>query len=151
VGTGGSGVNRRALTTNVLGALAQCEAAVEHFRARSGGHLLVMSSVRAARGMGGAAMAPAAGKAAVAVLAEGLRTELAGTGIVVTTIFPGYIATPMNAGIARSRRVAETAVGVRALAAAIEREPAVAVPRWPWGGVRLGLKVLPDGMLRYVG
>jgi NADP-dependent 3-hydroxy acid dehydrogenase YdfG len=39
VGTGRFDVNRQTVTTNLVSALAQCEAAMEHFRAANAGHL----------------------------------------------------------------------------------------------------------------
>jgi NADP-dependent 3-hydroxy acid dehydrogenase YdfG len=51
VGTGSAAVNRAVLVTNVLGAHATCEAAMELFRAQGSGHLVLISSVASIRGM----------------------------------------------------------------------------------------------------
>lgn len=148
VGTGRPAVNLATAHTNFLGALAQCEAALEIFRRAGRGHLVLISSVRAVRGMAGSAAVYAASKAAVATLAEGLRLETAGTGIRVTTIYPGYIKTPMNEGIANGWAVMDLPAGARALARAIDREPATAiVPRWPWQPAALGLRLAPARVL----
>ena len=45
IGTGKAWANRAVLHTNVLGAHAQCEAAMEVFRAQGAGHLVLISSV----------------------------------------------------------------------------------------------------------
>ena len=76
VGTGGARPNRQVLVTNIIGTHASCEAAMELFRAQGNGHLVVISSVAGVRGMGGTRTAYATSKAADAVLAEGIRSEL---------------------------------------------------------------------------
>ena len=45
IGTGKAWANRAVLVTNVLGTHAQCEAAMEMFRAQGAGHLVLISSV----------------------------------------------------------------------------------------------------------
>ena len=46
-------MNRQTAETNFLGALAQCEAAMAVFRAQNAGHLVVISSMAALRGLPG--------------------------------------------------------------------------------------------------
>jgi NAD(P)-dependent dehydrogenase (short-subunit alcohol dehydrogenase family) len=148
VGTGSAWANRATLFTNVLGTHAQCEAAVELFRAQGSGHLVVVSSVASIRGMRGTRTAYGASKAALNALAEGIRADLLGTGITVTTVLPGYIATDLNAG-RRGPFTVDLDRGVDALTAAIEREPVRAyVPEWPWRPVSALLRVLPLPVLR---
>ena len=132
VGTGAARANRAILLTNVLGTHAQCEAAMELFRAQGAGHLVVVSSVASVRGMRGTRAAYGASKAALNALAEAIRSDVLGTGIRVTTVLPGYIATNINVG-RRGPFTVDLDTGVDALTAAIEREPVRAyVPRWPW-------------------
>ncbi|MGR7026026.1 SDR family oxidoreductase [Geodermatophilus sp. URMC 62] len=148
VGTGAAAANRAVLATNVLGTHAQCEAAVELFRAQGAGHLVIVSSVASVRGMSGARTAYGASKAALNALAEGIRADLLGTGIRVTTVLPGYIASDINAG-RRGPFTVDLDTGVDALTAAIEREPVRAyVPEWPWRPVSALLRVLPLPVLR---
>ena len=51
VGTGRFDANRETAYTNVIGALAQTEAAMEVFRAQKRGHLVLISSMSAMRGL----------------------------------------------------------------------------------------------------
>ena len=51
LGKGYFEANRRTAETNFVGALAQCEAAMEIFRAQNSGHLVTMSSMSAVRGL----------------------------------------------------------------------------------------------------
>ncbi|MEJ7755276.1 MAG: SDR family NAD(P)-dependent oxidoreductase [Nocardioidaceae bacterium] len=115
-------------TNVVAAALAQCEAAMEHFYERSTGHLGVISSVSAMRGMPGSMATYAATKAAVAHLAEGIRSDLLGRrghDIAVATVYPGYIASEMNADVEQKLRLmVETETGCRAIVEAIDSEVA---------------------------
>ncbi|MFI7677909.1 SDR family oxidoreductase [Actinophytocola sp. NPDC049390] len=147
IGTGGHRFNRETVETNVLGALAQCEAAMEIFRRQNSGHLVVVSSMAALRGLPGAITTYAATKAAVSSLAEGIRVEVAGTPITVTTVLPGYIRSEMNPE--PGRLIADTVPAVRAMVAAIEREPKQAyVPPWPWRALAPVLRRMPAWALR---
>lgn len=150
VGTGRFDVNKQTLTTNLVSALAQCEAAMQIFRAAGSGHLVVVSSMSAMRGMPKSMTAYAASKAGVASLAEGLRAETLGTGIRVTTLFPGYIESEMNDRVAqRTPLMATTHDGVRAMVRAIEREvPSAEVPGWPWRPIGLLLRHAPLRVVR---
>ncbi|MEP6852584.1 MAG: SDR family oxidoreductase [bacterium] len=151
LGTGRFDVNRRTAMTNFVAALAQCEAALQIFREQGEGHLVMMSSVSAARGMRGNVTTYAATKAGVAALAEGIRSDVMGTGIVVSTMFPGYIRSEMNERVRNTPFIVDTDVGCRALAAAIEREPVRAyVPAWPWRPMAAALRHLPLRLVRRI-
>jgi NADP-dependent 3-hydroxy acid dehydrogenase YdfG len=147
VGAGGFAANRETVETNVVGALAQCEAAMEIFRRQNSGHLVVVSSMAALRGLPGSVTTYAATKAAVSSLAEGIRVDVTGTPIRVTTILPGYIRSEMNPE--PGPLIADTVPAVRAMVAAIEREPKrAAVPPWPWRVLGPVLRHLPARLLK---
>lgn len=148
IGTGKAWANRASLATNVLGSHAQCEAAMEMFRAQGAGHLVLISSVASIRGMRGTRTAYGASKAALNALAEGIRSDVLGSQIVVSTILPGYIETDINVG-RRGLFTVGLDKGVAALTAAIEREPVRGyVPEWPWRAVAGLLRVLPLSLVR---
>ncbi len=144
IGTGHFRVNRQTAETNFMAALAQCEAAMEILRAQNQGHLVMMSSVTAVRGMPRNVTTYAATKAGVAALAEGIRADVRGTPIRVTTLFPGYIRSEINDKVKNTPFIIDTDVGCRLLVEAIQKEPAQAyVPKWPWIPVTLLMKHLP--------
>jgi short-subunit dehydrogenase len=153
LGTGRYDANRETATTNFVSALAQMEAAMEIFRAQAKtgrrGHLVVVSSMSALRGMRKTMTTYAATKAGVASLAEGLQNENV-PGIDVTVLYPGYIRSEMNEEVAqRTRFIVDTETGVRAMVAAIEKRPAKAyVPPWPWVPLGQALKHLPMSVVR---
>ncbi len=133
IGKGRFDANLQTAQTNFIAALAQCEAAVEIFRAQNGGHLVSISSISAFRGLPRNLSTYAASKAGLAALTEGIRAELSRTPIKVTTLFPGFIETELSSRAAKAPLMVDTVTGCRALVAAIEREPATAcVPSWPW-------------------
>lgn len=149
IGKGGFGVNKETAETNFIAALAQCEAAVEIFRAQKSGHLVTMSSVSAIRGFRGPMTTYAATKAALANLSEGIRVELLHTPIKVSTIYPGYILTDINRDIDNAPFRVDLETGCKALVKAIEREPDEAyVPGWPWALMAKAMRAMPLRSLR---
>lgn len=148
VGSGNFEANRQTAQTNFVGALAQCEAAMEIFRAADAGHLVVVASVQAVRGFPGTMTTYAASKAGVAALAEGIRCEVIGTPIKVTTVLPGYIRSEMTAGVRGAPFMVDNETGSRALVAAIDKEVASAAVPWPWKLVAPALRRLPLSVIR---
>jgi short-subunit dehydrogenase len=149
LGTGRYLLNRETAMTNFVGALAQTEAAMEILRAQGGGHLVMVSSMSAVRGMPRSMATYAATKAGVAHLAEGLRTELQGKpGWTITVLYPGWIASEMNEGNA-NRLLVSTEKGVAAMVEAIEKERDSAhVPALPWAVMAPLMRHAPLPVLR---
>ena len=149
LGTGRFDANRETAMTNFVGALAQTEAALEIFRDQNAGHLVMISSMSAMRGMPKTITTYAATKAGVAHLAEGVRADLMGTPIKVSVIYPGYIRSEMNERVKNAPFMVSTEKGVSAIVEAIEKERDSAhVPPWPWIPVGFGLKHLPLPLAR---
>jgi short-subunit dehydrogenase len=143
IGTGGFKANLETTQTNFVAALAQVEAAMGIFRAQNAGHLVVVSSFAALRGLPGETATYGATKAALSSLAEGIRIEMARSPIEVTTIQPGFIQTEMT-GDNKTLMIVSAAKGVRTMVHAIEREVAVAnIPPWPWKPLGVIMKLLP--------
>ena len=89
---------RAIFAVNLDGVLNTIEPAEAAMAARGRGQLALISSLASFYGSPSAA-AYCSSKAAVRLLGEGLRLPLAQRGIVVSVICPGYIETPMTAGI----------------------------------------------------
>jgi short-subunit dehydrogenase len=144
IGTGRYDANKQTAMTNFVAALAQTEAAMEVFREQNAGHLVMISSMSAMRGMPKTVTTYAATKAGVAHLAEGLRAELLDKPIKVSVIYPGYIRSEMNERVKNAPFIVSTKKGVRAMVDAIEKEkPRAHVPAWPWVPVGVAMKYLP--------
>ena len=152
LGTGRFDANRETAMTNFVGALAQIEAAMEVFRDQGGGHLVMVSSMSALRGMPKTMTTYAATKAGAAHLVEGLRTEFYGQDDYrFTVLYPGYIASEMNDGVqaAQNKMMVSTEKGVASMVAAIEKERASAcVPPLPWAPLSVLLKHSPLPVFR---
>ena len=135
IGKGNFEINRKTAEINFISGLAQCEAAMEIFRAQNSGHLVVISSMSAFRGLPKHMSVYAASKSAIAKLAEGIRADmlLSDLPIKVSTIYPGYIRTEINEGAKPLPFEVSEEIGTKALAIAIEGEPHEAcVPEQPW-------------------
>ena len=134
LGTGRYDANRETAMTNFVAAIAQAEAAMEIFRAQNAGHLVLVSSMSAMRGMPKSMTVYAATKAALSHLGEGLQYELLGKPIKVTVLHCGYIASEMNERVQQQVKfMVSTEDGVRSMVDAIEKEKAHAyVPALPW-------------------
>lgn len=148
LGTGRPDANVATAETNFVGALHQAEAALSIFREQGRGHLVLVSSVSAVRGMPRSMTTYAATKAGVSKLGEGIRAEGI-DGVDVSVIHPGYIRTPLNEHVDNAPMMVDTETGVRAMVDAIEKRRRTAyVPRWPWLPVAAAMKVLPLSVVR---
>lgn len=146
IGKGRFDTNRRTVEINFISALAQCEAAMDIFRAQNSGHLVVISSMSAMRGMPKHLTAYGASKAGLAHLAEGIRADMMLTKlpIKVSTIYPGYIRTEINENAKPLPFEVDAKVGTKAIVAAIEAGVEEAcVPSLPWSLVGQAMKRLP--------
>jgi len=149
LGTGYFEANKQTAITNFVSAIAQCEAALELFRAQNHGHLVTISSVSGVRGFRRAMTVYAATKAALSNLTEGIRVDLLGTPIKATTIHPGFIRSEINEKVKTVPFIVDAEVGCKAILKAIDKEGAnYYVPGWPWEVVSRLMKIIPMKMLR---
>lgn len=147
IGYGHFDEDRAVIETNVIGAMATVDAAAALFRKQKHGQIVAISSVAAARGLPTSG-SYSASKAAIAVYADALRTELHGSGIKVTTLYPGYIDTPINQHMADRPFLIPVEKGARIVANLIERGVKNStVPVFPWNFVMHLLKWLPGWAL----
>ncbi len=147
IGAGHAQADRVVIETNVLGAMATIDAAVALFQRQGRGQIVAISSVAAFRGLPGSA-SYSASKAAIATYTDALRAELYGTSIKVTTLFPGYIDTPLNEHVARRPFLISLDKGAVVIADKIERGVKTStVPTYPWNVVSRLLRILPTSQL----
>ncbi|MCC7484119.1 MAG: SDR family oxidoreductase [Burkholderiales bacterium] len=132
------------LGVNVLGMVRTFQPFVDCMRAAGRGRLAGIASVAGYRGLPGAA-AYSASKAAVIAYLESLRVELRGTGITVSTICPGYVATPMTEGNPYPMPFMLSAdEAARRIARVIARGRSFAVIPWQMAIVARVLRAMPD-------
>jgi short-subunit dehydrogenase len=136
-------VFREILEINVLGLVNTFHPFIAPMRAVRSGHLVGIASVAGVRGLPGGT-AYSASKAAAVRYLEGLRVELRGSGVDVTTISPGYIATAMTAkNPYRMPFIIGADDAARRFARAIERRQRHAVIPWPMAIVARLMALLP--------
>ncbi len=120
----------RMFRVNTLGVVYAIEAVLPEMLRRGRGHLAAVSSLAAYKGLPGES-AYCASKAAVNVFLEGLRVQLRGKGVAVTTICPGFVRTPMTAVNEFSMPfVMEADEAARRIVGALRRR--VKVFNFPW-------------------
>ena len=88
----------QSMAVNFYGSLHAVLEVLPHMRERGRGHIILVSSMDAKKGLPLDGPYVAA-KFAITGFAEVLRQELHGTGVHVATIFPGRVNTPMTASI----------------------------------------------------
>jgi short-subunit dehydrogenase len=147
IGAGQFAKFRDIVTTNLIGAMATADAAVECWRATppSGPRRIVgITSVAGFRGLPGSA-AYSASKAGLSIYLEAARGELRGLGIDVVDIAPGFIDTPLNRDLASRPFLIDSDDGARRIADLIERGVhRSTVPVWPWNAVGWLMRSVPD-------
>jgi NADP-dependent 3-hydroxy acid dehydrogenase YdfG len=99
----------RLLDVNLMGSFHAAQAALPQFRRQARGHLIFVSSIVGRRAVPGSGVY-AATKFAQTGLAEALRSELLGSGIVVSTIYP--VSTDTEFRDAAARAFGHTAGGL---------------------------------------
>ena len=137
---------REILDINVIGLVNTFHPFIEPMRARGGGRLVGIASVAGFRGLPGASAYSASKAAAISYL-EALRLELRRSRIAVTTICPGFIATPMTAKNPYPMPfLLEAGEAARRIARAIDAGRTYAIIPWQMAIVGRILRVLPNAI-----
>jgi short-subunit dehydrogenase len=137
-------VFRETMDINVLGLVHTFQPFVAPMRSRKAGSLVGIASVAGFRGLPGAS-AYSASKAAAIRYLESLRIELHGSGVQVTTICPGFIATPMTARNPYPMPfIIDADEAARRFARVIAARRAYAVVPWQMAIVGSLLRVVPN-------
>jgi short-subunit dehydrogenase len=135
----------RTLSTNVCGTFNVLAPVAANMRRRGGGHIVAISSL-ASLGALPQMASYCASKAALNVGMDGMRFLLHGSGVRVTTICPGFIATAMTADRIQSRWCMPLDKAMPKILRAIERRRRVCCfPFWSHVGLR-ALDLLPASL-----
>jgi short-subunit dehydrogenase len=132
--------------TNLTGPAIVLDLFAGHFRRQGRGWISCISSVAGDRGRG-KVLAYGASKAGLSAYLDGLRFRLAGTGVFVQTIKPGFVRTRLTAGM-KSALMAEPEPVARAIVSALDRRrETVYVPgMWKW--IMLVIRLIPAPLFR---
>jgi short-subunit dehydrogenase len=134
------------LRTNFTSAAAWCQAVAAALERQRSGALLVIGSVAGDRGRGSNYVYGAA-KAGLGVLVEGIAHRLARTGARAVLIKPGFVDTPMTAGVARKGPLwaRPEAVARTIIASADRGGPVVYAPAF-WRPIMLVVRNVPSAI-----
>ena len=130
------------LDTNLLGAVAWCNAAARLFTTQRSGTLVGISSIAGARGRKGNPVYGAS-KAGLDHYLEALRNRLSEVGVHVCTIKPGFVQTPMTAHLNLAGAIS-AAEAARQILKAAERGANTRYVPWRWALVAAVVKSIPS-------
>ena len=141
-------IMRHEFDINALSTLALLTALANRMEARRSGTLAVISSVAGDRGRQSNYVYGAA-KAAVSTFLGGLRQRLAKSGVTVLTIKPGFVDTPMTAGIANKGALWAQPDRVAAgIVQAIDRGRNIVYLPWFWRWIMLVIRHIPEPLFK---
>lgn len=129
--------------TNVMGMVQTFQPFMAAMRQAGSGSLAGIASVAGLRGLPGSGAYSASKAAAISYL-ESLRVELAGSGVSVTTICPGFIRTPMTeANPYRMPFLMDAEVAARKIARVIEQRRRYVILPWQMALIGRVMRLLP--------
>ncbi|MGC2620309.1 MAG: SDR family oxidoreductase [Acidobacteriaceae bacterium] len=131
------------LGTNFLSAVSLITWLANYFETERRGTLAVISSVAGDRGRK-SNYVYGASKGALNIYLDGLRHRLAGTGVQVLTIKPGFVATPMTAHLPPSPLFAQPARVAQDILRGIEKGKTVVYTPPFWWLIMLAVRNCPD-------
>jgi short-subunit dehydrogenase len=138
---------RRILDVNFTGAASLLSHAANYLEERKRGFLVGLASVAGDRGRA-SNYAYGAAKGALALYLSGLRQRLAGVGVRVLTVKPGFVDTPMTFGMPGLFLVAPPGQVARDIVRALERGDEVIYTPWFWWAIMSLLKALPEKVFK---
>lgn len=135
------------IDTNALSVIALATRLGEFFEKQGGGTLAVIGSVAGDRGRQSNYVYGAA-KGMVGIFLQGLRNRLAGRGVQVLTIKPGFVATPMTSAFKKNALWAKPEAIARGIVQAVDKKSdEVYLPGF-WGVVMLLIRHIPERLFK---
>jgi decaprenylphospho-beta-D-erythro-pentofuranosid-2-ulose 2-reductase len=137
----------RELNTNALSVISLLTISANYFEQKRRGTIAVISSVAGDRGRKSNYVYGTA-KAAVSTFLQGQRNRLSSVGVTVLTIKPGFVATPMTAGMKQGPLFASArVVGEGVYKAIRQRKDVVYLPGF-WRLIMFVVKSIPEGIFK---
>ena len=138
----------REFHTNALSLIALLTPIANRLEAQRHGTLAVISSVAGDRGRPSNYLYGSA-KAALQAFLEGLRARLFKVGVHVVDVKPGFVATPMTAGLPLPGPLVATPEKVaKDIVRAVERKKDVLYTPWFWWGIMLIIRNVPGFLFK---
>ncbi|MEX3900107.1 SDR family oxidoreductase [Paraburkholderia sp. BR10954] len=138
----------REFNTNAVSVIALLTRVANVIEAQRRGTIAVISSVAGDRGRQSNYLYGSA-KAALSAFCEGLRARLFKVGAHVVTIKPGFVATPMTAGLPLPGPLVATADKVAGdIVRAVEKGRDVVYTPWFWAAIMLIIRSIPGRVFK---
>ena len=135
------------IRTNLFGAVYAVEAALPSMLERHAGHIVGVSSLAAYLGFP-MTHAYCASKSGLNAFLEGLRAEIADSGIKVTTVCPGFVRTPMTAkNTGAMPFLLEADEAARRILRAVRAGRRVYNFPWPMAALMRLVRILPSAIV----
>lgn len=148
VGKGALAQASQVIQTNVIGAIATAEAAIEHFLGRGSGQLVGISSLASLQAIPKQG-AYCASKAAFSMYLDAARIELKRKNIGVCQILPGFVLTEIMPKMEKYPFAVSAEQAAHEAVSLIEKGKAVGiVPAFPWRWLRPLFGHFPDALWR---
>ncbi|MEP7175788.1 MAG: SDR family oxidoreductase [Gemmatimonadales bacterium] len=136
-----------AMDVNFVSTVALLTPLANRFEAARRGCIAVITSVAGDRGRQSNYVYGAA-KGGLDRFLEGLRNRLFHAGVAVVTLKPGFVATPMTAGLEQGSLFASAERAGRAIHRSIERRRDIAYIPWFWRPVMAIIRSLPEAIFK---
>lgn len=135
------------LSTNALSVISLCTLLANRFEAQKAGCLAVISSVAGERGRQSNYVYGTA-KAAVSTFCQGLRNRLHKSGVRVVTIKPGFVDTPMTAGLKKGLLFAGADDVAKGIVRALDGGGDVVYLPWFWRPIMALVRGVPETVFK---
>jgi decaprenylphospho-beta-D-erythro-pentofuranosid-2-ulose 2-reductase len=135
------------ISTNALSVISLCTLLANRFEAQGSGCLAVISSVAGDRGRQSNYVYGTA-KAAVSAFTQGLRNRLYRKGVHVLTIKPGFVDTPMTAGLKKGPLFASADRVAGGIVAAMDGAKDVVYLPFFWRPIMALIRAVPERIFK---
>jgi short-subunit dehydrogenase len=135
------------LSTNALSVISLCTLLANRLEAQGSGCLAVISSVAGDRGRQSNYVYGTA-KAAVSAFTQGLRNRLYRSGVRVLTVKPGFVDTPMTAGLKKGPLFASADRVAGGIVAAMDKGKDVVYLPFFWAPIMALIRAVPERVFK---
>lgn len=135
------------LRTNLVGPVSLLTRVAHRFESEGRGLIVGISSVAGDRGRA-SNYVYGASKGGFSLFLQGLRNRLHGKGVRVLTVKPGFVDTPMTAGVPKNFLFASPARVARGIVSAMERGRDVVYVPWFWRPIMAVIRALPEPLFK---